>query len=98
ISAQDRFRAFSMEYAELEPVVRCYRSLLLAQRNVEEARLLQRDSDADVRAMADDELASQLQRIDTLETELQTLLLPKDPRDSCNVFLEIRAGTGGDEA
>lgn len=98
IGVQDKFRAYSMEYAELEPVVRCYRELQQAQQNFSEAAAMQKDSDADVRAMAAEEYASSSRRIEELDAELQKLLLPKDPRDTCNVFLEIRAGTGGDEA
>ena len=98
IGVQDKFRAYSMEYAELEPVVRCYRELQQAQQNFAEAAAMQKDSDADVRAMAAEEYASSSRRIEELDAELQKLLLPKDPRDTCNVFLEIRAGTGGDEA
>ena len=98
ISVQDKFRAYSMEYAELEPVVRCYRDLQVARQNLDDAIAMQKDSDADVRAMAADEYASSSQRIAAIEAELQKLLLPKDPNDGCNVFLEIRAGTGGDEA
>ncbi len=98
ISVQEKFRNFSKEYSELEPVVLCFRQLQQAKSNMAEAELLQRDSDADLRAMAADEIASSSKRIESLESELQKLLLPKDPRDGCNVFLEIRAGTGGDEA
>jgi peptide chain release factor 1 len=98
ISVQEKFRAYSMEYSELEPVVLCYRQLQNARRDLDDALAMQKDSDPDVRAMAADEIDSNTQRISELETELQRLLLPKDPNDSCNVFLEIRAGTGGDEA
>ena len=79
-------------------MVRCYRELQQAQQNFAEAAAMQKDSDADVRAMAAEEYASSSRRIEELDAELQKLLLPKDPRDTCNVFLEIRAGTGGDEA
>ena len=98
IGVQEKFRTFSKEYAELEPVVLCFRQLQQAKSNLAEAQLWQQDGDADLRAMAADEIGSNSKRIEELETELQKLLLPKDPRDSCNVFLEIRAGTGGDEA
>jgi peptide chain release factor 1 len=98
IAVQDKFRAYSVEYAELEPIVRCYGELLHARRNLDDAIAMQKDSDPDVRAMAADEYGSSTQRIAQLEADLQKLLLPKDPSDACNVFLEIRAGTGGDEA
>ncbi|MBT6042784.1 MAG: peptide chain release factor 1 [Gammaproteobacteria bacterium] len=98
IMDQDKFRNFSKEYAELEPVVQCFASYLKAQRDLEEAKALQKDSDPDVREMAEEEITSSQQQLDKLDLELQKLLLPKDPKDDCNVFLEIRAGTGGDEA
>ena len=98
ITDQDKFRNFSKEYAELEPVVQCFASYLKAQRDLEEAKALQKDSDPDVREMAEEEITSSQQQLDKLDLELQKLLLPKDPKDDCNVFLEIRAGTGGDEA
>ncbi len=98
IAVQDKFRAFSKEYSELEPVVQCFRNLQQVLRNLQEAEQMQKDSDADVREMAAEEVVSNSKRREELETELQKLLLPKDPRDSCNIFLEIRAGTGGDEA
>ena len=98
ITDQDKFRNFSKEYAELEPVVQCFGSYLKAQRDLEEAKALQKDSDPDVREMAEEEITSSQQQLDKLDLELQKLLLPKDPKDDCNVFLEIRAGTGGDEA
>ena len=66
--------------------------------NIEEAKALAKDSDPDMRAMAQDELKDGEKQLESLELELQKLLLPKDPNDHKNVFLEIRAGTGGDEA
>jgi peptide chain release factor 1 len=98
IAVQEKFRNYSREYAELEPVVLCYRQLQEAKHALAEAELLQKDSDPELRAMATEECASNGRRIEELEGELQRLLLPRDPRDSCNAFLEIRAGTGGDEA
>ena len=98
IADQDTFRNYSKEYAEIEPVVLCYRSYEQTQAELAEAQLLARDADPDIRAMAEDELESLHENIDRLDGELQTLLLPSDPMDSHSVFLEIRAGTGGDEA
>jgi len=98
IAVQEKFRAFSKEYSELEDLVLSYRQLLVLRRNLLEVQVMQKDSDSEVRQMADDEFYSCSQQIVALEVEIQKLLLPKDPRDSCNVFLEIRAGTGGDEA
>ncbi len=98
IANQDRFRKLSMEYAELEGVVQCYRRYRQVAEDMEAARAMLDEDDAEMRAMAEDELASAKSRLADMELELQTLLLPKDPNDSHNVFLEIRAGTGGDEA
>jgi peptide chain release factor 1 len=98
ISDQDKFRSLSQEYAEIEPVVLCFRQLTQVQEDAEEARLMLEDSDADMREMAKDELAAAEEQLQPLEEELERLLLPKDPNDSNNVFLEVRAGTGGDEA
>lgn len=98
IGDQNRFRELSKEYAELEPVVKAYESYQAIVSNVEEAKLLASDSDPDMRAMAQEELKESEAQIEPIELELQKLLLPKDPNDSKNVFLEIRAGTGGDEA
>lgn len=98
IADQTRFRDLSREYSELEDLVRCYGEYRGVQDDVSEATAMLDDSDADMRAMAGDELTAAQARIEGLERELQRLLLPRDPRDSSNVFLEIRAGTGGDEA
>ena len=98
ITDQEKFRNFSKEYAELEPIVQCFGKYQLAQSGLEEAKQLQKDSDPDVRDMAEEEMLSCQDQLESLDIELQKLLLPKDPKDSCNVFLEIRAGTGGDEA
>ncbi len=98
ISNQDKFRELSREYAELEPVVECFNRYQSVQRDVTEARGLLQDGDADMRAMAQEELQAAQELLEPLEIEIQKLLLPRDPNDSKNVFLEIRAGTGGDEA
>lgn len=98
ISDQNKFRDYSKEYAELEPVVQSYAAYQQAKDDVEEAQLMMEDSDPDMREMAKDEWSDAQARIAKLEEELQVHLLPKDPNDGSNVFLEIRAGTGGDEA
>ncbi len=98
ISDQNKFRDYSKEYAELEPVVQAYAAYQQAQDDVEEAQLMMDDSDPDMREMAKEEWSDAQARIAKLEEELQVHLLPKDPNDGSNVFLEIRAGTGGDEA
>ncbi|MEM0953151.1 MAG: peptide chain release factor 1 [Pseudomonadota bacterium] len=98
IADQSRFRDLSREYAELERVVQCFSEYQQLQSDLGEARALLNDGDADMRAMAEEELAEGESTQERLERELQTLLLPRDPNDTHNVFLEIRAGTGGDEA
>ncbi|HAB04399.1 MAG TPA: peptide chain release factor 1 [Alcanivorax sp.] len=98
ISDQSRFRAYSREYAEVEPVIVAYRQLCKVQQDLEGAQALLKDSDPDMREMAEEEVAEAKAQLETLEANLQRMLLPKDPNDGRNVFLEIRAGTGGDEA
>ena len=98
ISDQDKFRSLSKEYAELEPVVLSYSMFVQIKVDIEEANNLLKDSDPDMREMAEEELKRGELESENLELELQRLLLPRDPNDGKNVFLEIRAGTGGDEA
>jgi peptide chain release factor 1 len=98
IADQNKFRDLSKEYAELEPVVKAYLGYQEVIDNLDEAKLLLKDSDPDMRAMAQEELAEAESQLEPLELDLQRQLLPKDPNDDNNVFLEIRAGTGGDEA
>ena len=98
IADQNLYRGYSKEYAEIEPVVLCYRRYEQTDAELAEARLMASDSDPEIRAMADDELQTLEADITALDSELQRLLLPQDPNDSHNIFLEIRAGTGGDEA
>lgn len=98
ISNQDKFRNLSKEYAELEPVVQAYEAFTQAQEDLAEAELLLKDEDPEMREMGQEEFKSAKATLETLEADLQILLLPKDPNDGRNVILEIRAGTGGDEA
>ncbi|RLA37719.1 MAG: peptide chain release factor 1 [Gammaproteobacteria bacterium] len=98
IADQNRFRGLSMEYAELEPVTKTYQQFVKVMENVDEARAMLKDSDPDMRELAQEEMREGEAKLTGLEKDLQTLLLPKDPNDKHNVFLEIRAGTGGDEA
>ncbi|MDX1599663.1 peptide chain release factor 1 [uncultured Marinobacter sp.] len=98
ISNQDKFRDLSREFAEIEPIVHCFQAWKSSLADIEEARELARDGDADMREMAEEELTLAEGKADELDEELQRLMLPKDPNDGKNVFLEIRAGTGGDEA
>ena len=98
ISDQTRFRAYSREYAEVEPVYAAYKEWRKVQDDLEGAQALLKDSDPDLREMAVEEVREAKEQLLTLEAQLQRMLLPKDPNDGRNVFLEIRAGTGGDEA
>ncbi|MCO1333766.1 peptide chain release factor 1 [Microbulbifer sp. OS29] len=98
IADQNQFRDLSREYAELEEVVKCYGSYKQLQEDMAAAREMLQESDPEMREMAREELREAEAQIEPLERELQTLLLPRDPNDRKNVFLEIRAGTGGDEA
>ncbi len=98
ISDQDRFRKLSMEYAEIEPVVKCYSRYQQVGTNAEEAEALLSDADGEMREMAQEELELSRQELVSLESDLEMLLVPKDPLDGNDVFLEVRAGTGGDEA
>ena len=98
ISDQTKFRAYSREYAEVEPVIEVYRQRVKVQADLEGAQALLKDSDPDMREMAAEEVREARQQLQVIEADLQRMLLPKDPNDGRNVFLEIRAGTGGDEA
>lgn len=98
ISDQERFRNLSREFSDLEPIVLEFRRYLGATAELALTQEMLKDSDPDMRDMAEEEYKSLRERLETLELSLQKLLLPKDEKDSMNVFLEIRAGTGGDEA
>ncbi len=98
IRDQNRFRSLAMEHAEILPVVNLYRLYRTAAGDLEAARALRQDKDTDMRALAEEEVARLNAQTASFEQQLQKLLLPKDPNDSRNIFLEIRAGTGGDEA
>jgi len=98
LANQDRFRALSKEYAEVNPVVERFTEYQSALDSIRSAQALIADSDPEMRALAEDELLTAEGQKAHLEAALQKLLLPNDPADSSNIFLEIRAGTGGDEA
>ncbi len=98
IANQPRFRSLSQEYAEIEPVIKAFERYQKLKNDEDEAKQWLTSDDTDMKAMAEDELDGISEKIAELEVELQKLLLPKDPNDHKNVFLEIRAGTGGDEA
>ncbi|WP_028487680.1 peptide chain release factor 1 [Thiothrix lacustris] len=96
IGDQSQFRKLSIEYSQLEPVAQNFHAYQQTSDDIEAARDML--SDPEMRDMAQEEIETAKARRDALEIDLQKLLLPKDPHDDSNVFLEIRAGTGGDEA
>jgi peptide chain release factor 1 len=98
IARQNQFRELSMEYSRLGPLIERYRRFSALERDLGVARELASDDDVATRGMGEDELADLAPRIAAEELELQRLLIPKDPQDDSNIFLEVRAGTGGDEA
>ncbi|MBT8420997.1 MAG: peptide chain release factor 1 [Gammaproteobacteria bacterium] len=98
ITDQDRFRALAKEHAEIRPVVDCFTQYHHNQDTIAAVREMSKDSDPDMRTLAEEELSAAQNRDAELEKELKALLLPKNPDDDNNVFLEIRAGTGGQEA
>jgi len=98
IADQNRFRDLSREFSQLDDVVKVYRDYLQTQEDLASAQEMLSDADADVREMAGEEISLASDRANELDAQLEILLLPRDPRDNSNVFLEIRAGTGGDEA
>ncbi|MBI2993888.1 MAG: peptide chain release factor 1 [Gammaproteobacteria bacterium] len=93
-----RFRELSKEAAEVGPVVQCYGEYRGRLQSMAHARDMLQDVDAGVRELAEVELKDALHAVARIEGELKRLLLPQDPADSRNIFLEIRAGTGGEEA
>ena len=98
ISNQDQFKALSKEYAQLDPVASCYQSYLDAQSNLISLQELITGDDKELASMAEEELNEAQKQIALLDEQLQWHLIPKDPDDERNIYLEVRAGTGGDEA
>ncbi|BBO27165.1 peptide chain release factor 1 [Alteromonas sp. I4] len=98
ISNQEKFRALSKEFSQLEDVVEGFNAYRQAEEDLASAQEMLQEDDAEMREMAQEEIKVAKEEIDRLESELQILLLPRDPNDDHNCFLEIRAGAGGDEA
>ncbi len=98
IGDQNKFRDLSREYSELEEVVVKFKGYQQALESIEHAKAMLDEDDPELAEMAKEELDEANASLETFEQELQVLLLPKDPDDDKNVYLEIRAGTGGDEA
>jgi peptide chain release factor 1 len=98
IGRQREFRELSVEYARLTPVAEKFARFRALERELASARDMQNDSDAGMREMGREEMSRLAPEIERAEDELKMLLIPRDPRDDKNIYLEVRAGTGGDEA
>ncbi|MGH8456747.1 MAG: peptide chain release factor 1 [Stenotrophobium sp.] len=98
IGDSDKFRRLSQEYAQLGPLTESFAAHQSTQQEIENLQQMQSDPDRELRTMAESELPQTKEKLAQLEKDLQGYLVPKDPLDGNNVFLEIRAGTGGDEA
>ncbi len=98
VNDQNRYRALTKEHAELVDVVGSYQRYCQIRQEITGSQELLKDPDPDVREMANAEVADLESEKNALEAQLKLMLLPKDPNDARNVILEVRAGTGGDEA
>ena len=98
LSDQKKFQAVAKQHRDLEPTVDKFRQYRKIKDGIAEARLMLQDSDAGIRDMAQAELDELEPQLPGVEEELKMLLLPKDPNDEKNIVIEVRAGTGGDEA
>ena len=98
VSDQNQFRELSIEHSQLNPVNDQYQQYLSTMDDINAAQKLLNEDDQDIKEMAEEEIALGQNKLDQLELELKKSLLPKDPNDSRNIIIEIRAGTGGDEA
>jgi peptide chain release factor 1 len=98
IADRSRYQKYTREHAELAPVVDAYRRYQALRMELSEARALLNDPDPAIKAMARDEIQRLEIDLETLSEDLQRMLIPKDPADEKNVILEVRAGTGGEEA
>lgn len=98
IRDQNRFRNLSKEYAELEPLVQEFRRYQAVNNELQALNAMLQDEDKDMRNLAEMEIKQAKDQLQALDENLNVLLLPKDPNDQRNIYLEIRAGTGGDEA
>ena len=98
VQDRDAYQKYMREHAELIKIVTAYRQYKQVRQDLEESQELLRDTDPEIKDLARDEIAALNRKIDKIEDELKTLLLPKDSNDEKNVIVEIRAGTGGEEA
>ena len=98
INNQNKYRELSQEYARIGPIVKLFTDFLALQTDIAAAEEMVADSDPEIREMGQDEIQAATEKSEALELELQKSLIPPDPHDASNVYLEVRAGTGGDEA
>jgi peptide chain release factor 1 len=98
VQNREAYQKFVREHAELNKVVTAYRQYKQTLQDLEESQGLLKDADPEIKDLARDEIATLTREKESIEAELKTLLLPKDPNDEKNVIVEIRAGTGGEEA
>jgi len=98
VSDQENYRKVSKQHRDLEPIVERFREYRAVKNAIADAKAMLAEADPEMRAMAQEELAALEPRVEPIEEALKVMLLPKDPNDEKNVILELRAGTGGDEA
>jgi peptide chain release factor 1 len=98
INDQNQYRELSQEYSRIGPIVKLFADFLALQTDIVAAEEMIADSDPEIREMGQEELQAATEKSAALELELQKSLIPPDPHDASNVYLEVRAGTGGDEA
>lgn len=95
---QNKFRTLSQEYAQITPLVDCYKKYIDNEKTISDAQEMLNEKDAEMRDMAKEEITEARHNQENIECALHILLLPQDPNDQRNIYMEIRAGTGGDEA
>jgi peptide chain release factor 1 len=93
-----KFKKLNQEFKELDEIVKAYEAYKILLANIDNAKEMLQEEDEEMRAMAKEELSELESRKEEMDEEIKILMVPKDPEDSKNVMLEIRAGTGGDEA
>ncbi len=98
ISNQKKFRSLTKEHAQITPIVETFTQFCSTEEDLKEAKDMISSGDSELKEMGQEELPELNKQIEALQKDLQKMLLPKDPNDDANIFLEIRAGTGGDEA
>jgi len=98
VQDRDAYQKYVREHAELNKIVTAYRRYKQTLQNLEESQELLKDTDSEIKDLARDEIATLTRQKEKIEDELKILLVPKDPNDEKNVIVEIRAGTGGEEA